>query len=582
MLAALLAMLLVALLVAPAAGAADGAAGRASTEATATRIFLAHPAVQRWLSRYDEPRVPTSAERDATTGDWRVSVFVDGVGQVAAGRVATSGDVVEALVGPQVAWPLARGAHLGGKINDPPVWLAFSLIFLLALVDLRRPLSIRNLDVAMLLGFSVYLWYFNEGRVFASAIAAAVPMLYFVGRCAWIGVTNRTGPTPRLAPVWLLVALVLFLGGFRVGLNHYGPTVLDVGYAGVIGADRLADGDSPYGNFPVRDTGTACGPAGADGQVADWVQANGRCETANSLGDTYGPVAYHAYLPGLALFGWSGKWDFLPAVRFTSVLFDLLAIAGLAAVGYRYGRGRLAATLALAWAASPFTQYASSANTNDAIMPALLIWGFWAAASPSGRGAFAALASWTKLAALVVVPLWLTYPGVDRRTAVRFGAAFALATVASFWFLLAGGDPLHELRVFYERTFLIQAERSSPFSLWDWGDYRAQGLPDLALVQRIGQGLLVVAAVAVAFVPRRKTPLQLAALTGALLVAFQFLLTHWSGLYVAWFFPFVVLAAVAGEALGGRVPARASAPAAVPAPTAAPAVASTPVAALRR
>jgi hypothetical protein len=575
------ATVVVALLLVPAAAAADGTAGRADTAAAATRIFLDHPTVHRWLARYDEPRVPTSAELDETTGQWQVAVFVEGVGQVAGGRVTSSGDVAEALVGPQVAWPLARSAHLGGKINDTPIWLAFCLVFLLALVDLRRPLSLRNLDVAVLLGFSAYLWYFNHGRVFASAIAAAVPMLYFVGRCAWVGVTNRTGPMPRLLPVWLLVALVLFLVGFRVGLNHYGPTVLDVGYAGVIGADRLASGESPYGNFPVRDTGTPCGPAGADGQTADWVQENGRCETANPLGDTYGPVAYHAYLPGLALFGWSGRWDFLPAVRFTSVLFDLLAIAGLAAVGYRFGRGRLAATLALAWAANPFTQYASSANTNDAIMPALLIWGFWAASSPVGRGAFLALASWTKLAALVLAPLWLTYPEPGRRAGIRFAAAFAVVTAASFWFLVAGGDPVHEARVFFDRTFVIQAERSSPFSLWDWGDYHAQGLPDLAPVQRVGQALLVLAAVAAAFVPRRKTPLQLAALTGGLLVAFQLLLTHWSGLYVAWFFPFVVLAAFAGEALGGRVPVRSKAPSGAHAPAAAPVPGAASAAALR-
>jgi hypothetical protein len=554
-----LAALVVALLVVPAAAnAADGTAGRATTEATATRIFLAHPSVQRWLARYDRERVPTSAERDEATGEWHVSVFVDGVGEVAAGRVTPPGDVVEALVGPQVAWPLARSAHLGGKINDAPVWLAFCLVFLLALADLRRPLSLRNLDVAMLLGFSAYLWYFNHGRVFASAVAAAVPMLYFVGRCAWVGATNRTGRSGAgPLPVWFLVALLVFVVGFRIGLNHYGPQVIDVGYAGVIGADRLASGESPYGNFPTADTGTPCGAVDAAGKATDWIQANGRCETPNPLGDTYGPVAYHAYLPGLALFGWSGHWDFLPAVRFTSVLFDLLAIAGLAAVGWRFGRGQLAATLALAWAANPFTQYASSTNTNDAVMPALLVWGFWAASSPPARGALLALASWTKLAALVVVPLWLTHGAWERRTWLRFAAAFALATGASFWFLLAGGDPLQDLRTFIDRTFVIQAERSSPFSLWDWGDYRAQGLPDLAPVQRVGQVLLVIAAVVVAFVPRRKTPLQLAALSGALLVAFQFLLTHWSGLYVAWFLPFVALTVVAGEALGGRVPVRA-------------------------
>ena len=57
--------------------------------------------------------------------------------------------------------------------------------------------------------------------------------------------------------------------------------------------------------------------------------------------------------------------------------------------------------------------------------------------------------------------------------------------------------------------------------------------------------LLVVGAVAVAFVPRRKSPLQLAALTGALLVGFELVLTHWFYLYIPWFFPFAAFALLA-------------------------------------
>jgi hypothetical protein len=363
----------------------------------------------------------------------------------------------------------------------------------------------------------------------------------------------------------VLVGLLVFCVGFRIGLHHERSIVVDVGYAGVIGADRLASGETPYGNFPRRDTGKPCAPPDAEGDVRDWIQENGRCETANALGDTYGPVNYHAYLPGLLLFGWSGKWDSLPAVHFTTLLFDVLAMLGLAAVGFRYGRTPLALTLAFAWAANPLTQYVSMSNTNDAIMPALLVWGFWAATSDAGRGAFVALASWTKLAALVVVPLWLTYPRAGWRRSVVFSAGFGITTLVSYWSLFLGGDPLHELRVFYERSFQIQAERSSPFSLWDWGDYHAAGLPDLKWLQRLLQLLLVVAAVTVAIVPRRKTPLQLAALTGALLVAFELLLTHWAALYVAWFYPFVALARVTGTALC-RSPAHAQEPASPGAP----------------
>src|SRR5207244_1910975 len=50
----------------------------------------------------------------------------------------------------------------------------------------------------------------------------------------------------------------------------------------------------------------------------------------------------------------------------------------------------------------------------------------------------------------------------------------------------------------------------------------------------------VVLATAAAFFP-----LQLAALTGALLIGFELVLTHWFYLYIPWFFPFVAFAFLA-------------------------------------
>jgi Glycosyltransferase family 87 len=556
-----LALLVVGLLAVPGAAPASASPRTVTTSEDAKAVFLAHPKVARWMQRYPRPTWVTTARFRPKLDVWQVSVFSGKAGQTAEGKVDRRGQVVEAWVGPEVAWPLARGDGLGGVLNRPLVWLSFSLFFLVGLANLRKPFCLRNLDLLVFLSFSIYLWYFNEGRVFASVAAASIPLLYLIARCAWIGWTNRASPAAPALPVWLLVAATVLLVGFRVGLNTEQSGVLDVGYAGVIGADRLAHGETPYGNFPVKDTGRPCGPATEDGDIGDWVQANGRCETANHLGDTYGPVNYHAYLPGLAAFGWSGKWDDLPAVHFTTILFDLLAILGLAAVGFRFGGARLAALLAFAWAANPFTQYLSSSNTNDAIMPVFLIWGFWAASSNLGRGVFAALGAWTKLAALVVIPLWATYPNPrDYRRATVFAAAFIVTTVLCFWALILGGNPIEAFRVFYERTFEMQLDRQSPFSPWDWGHYHAQGIPDLKWLQQILQVALVAAALAVAFVPRHKSPLQLAALTGALLMGFELVLTHWAALYIAWFFPFLVLAVVAGTELGGVVPERARAP----------------------
>jgi hypothetical protein len=530
-------------------GPAGAAAPTRLTQQQVKQTFLANEKVQSWLRHYPRNTWVTTADLREADRRWHVNVFSGAAGEVATGLVDdATGLVVEAWTGPQVAWPLARGGGLGGAINHLKIWLFLCGTFLVGLANFRRPLSMRNLDLLALLSFSVPLWVFNHGHVFAGVVLTAIPLAYLVARCTLIGVTNRSSPFTATFPTWLLVVVTLVLVGFRINLNIHHSGILDVGYAGVIGADRIERLQDPYGHFPDRSTGKPCGPANIDGDIGDWLQPNGRCESANPLGDTYGPVNYLSYLPGLWLFGWSGKWDSLPAVHFTTILFDLLALAGMAAIGWGFGGARLAATLALAWAAYPFTQYVSSSNTNDSIMAALLVWGFWAASRDVARGALAALASWTKLAALIVVPLWLTYPtNISRRRAILFGGAFALTTLLAFWVLFLG-NPLHEARVFYERTFQIQFDRTSPFSLWDWGQYHID-LPDLKWLQHVLQVMLAVAAIAVAFVPRTKTPLQLAAFTAALLVAFELLLTHWSPLYIVWFFPFVALAVVAGDAL---------------------------------
>jgi hypothetical protein len=516
------------------------------TEAAAIRAFRAEQKVADWLDRYP-PRPTTQADFDEEARSWEVKIWSGDAGQIAEGEVDDeTGVVTEAWTGPQVAWKMARGydGAFGGKeINSAPVWLAFCGAFLLGLADWRRLLSLRNLDLLALLSFSISLWFFNRGEVFWSVPLAYPPLLYLLGRLAWIGARGRRGPASRpLWPVWVLAAAAVFLAGFRVGLNVEESNVIDVGYAGVIGAHRIANGESPYGNFPRQGSLKPCGPADSEGEIRQRIQTNGRCEASNERGDTYGPVSYEAYLPGFWLFGWTGKWDDLPAAHFTSIAWDLVCLVGLALVGLRFGGSRLAVTLAFAWTAYPFTQYVSSSNTNDAIVPAFLIWGFWLASSPWARGGFLALAGWTKFAPLILAPLWLAYPTLDLRRAVRFVLGFVVATALAFFVLLLEPNVLDAARTFWERTISWQVGRESPFSIWDWRQYHADGLPDLHLVQRALEVLLVAGALAVAFVPRRKSPLQLAALTGALLVGFELVLTHWFYLYIPWFFPFAAFA----------------------------------------
>jgi hypothetical protein len=321
--------------------------------------------------------------------------------------------------------------------------------------------------------------------------------------------------------------------------------VIDVGLAGVQGAQRIAaQGEMPYGHMPT-DNGKECGDSDANGYVRERIQTNGRCESANERGDTYGPVSYLAYVPGYLAAGWSGKWDTLPAAHITSILWDLVALVGFGLLGLRFGGRRLGVTLAFAWAAYPFTQYVSSSNSNDTIMPAFLIWGLVFATSSTGRGLFVGLASWTKFAALVLIPLWASYPNGLRRPLEKlaFAGGFLLASALGFWILLLEPDPLHAARVFWDRTFGWQLSRPSPFAIWDWDQY--PGYPDLGYVQTGLKIALLVAAVAVYFLPREKNLIQLAALSGALMIGFELVLTHWFYLYIPWFFPFVALAALA-------------------------------------
>ena len=53
------------------------------------------------------------------------------------------------------------------------------------------------------------------------------------------------------------------------------------------------------GSFLCRDS---------DGEVRDRIQTNGKCENANPLGDTYGPVNYLAYVPASIVFPMAQGW----------------------------------------------------------------------------------------------------------------------------------------------------------------------------------------------------------------------------------------------------------------------------------
>ena len=154
------------------------------TEEQATAILFRDEKVADWLDRYP-PKPATDAEYQPAADEWVVKAWSGKAGQIVLGKVDDrTGEVTEAWTGPQVAWSMARGGAgaFGGKtINGIWLWLTFCALFVVGLADLRRPLSLRNLDLLALLSFSISLRFFNEGEILWSAPLAYPPLAYLLG-----------------------------------------------------------------------------------------------------------------------------------------------------------------------------------------------------------------------------------------------------------------------------------------------------------------------------------------------------------------------------------------------------------------
>lgn len=558
------------------------------TAAEAIAIAGESERARSWVDRYRDDGRPVTETANLNTGVWKVAWSSDGTGIAEVGVRDADGARTYVRTGPQVLWGMARGGKgFGRAINEPFVFGPLLLLFAILFIDWRRIRSWRTLDILAISSLAASLWFFTQGEVFLAVPLQYPPLLYLLIRLIAIGVGRggRAAFTTNL-PIWAMAAILILLIGGRIGLNAYSSNVVDVGYAGVVGASRILDGQSPYGTFPKRTT-TPCGTRTADGNYNAYVQADGRCESPIERGDTYGPAMYLAYVPATLALGWEGRWDVLPAAHVTSGLFDFLAGLGLFAFGWRLGRIRLALALALFWFAVPWTTYTFMAGSNDSVVAALLAWSAALWARPLGRGFLLGFAALAKFAPLLLIPLWLRLdrPAAPYRDEWRYGDArlrphplqrvwaalrpgpgggltllgIAAAVVVLALLLIALSGP-EALRAFWDRTFGWQLDRPSPFSIWDWGAY--PGYPDLGRIQQVLKLALIAGAAALFVVPRRLDPTRALALAGAVMVGFQIVLTHWMYLYLPWILVFAAIALLAP-----KIPLpRAQPPAAPPLP----------------
>ena len=489
-------------------------AGYRLTASKVLAIASADPRVKAELRRHPKA-IPYQYTKGAPT--WQVSWFSNTKPQRELLQVYVddnTGAVTQAWTGFQVAWTMARGypGAFGRRVNSWYIWVPLCVLLVAPFVPWRRRPSLWHLDLLVLISFSVSLAFFNHAKIGLSVPLVYPPLIYLGLRLFFLangrGIPRR--PLSTLTPTsWLAIGTV-FLMAFRIGLNILNSNVIDVGYSGVIGADKLIHNVALYGHWPKD----------------------------NMYGDTYGPVSYMLYVPFRLIFGWRGTWDSLPAAHGAAIFFDLLSVGGLYLLGRRLRDNRMGVILAYCWAAYPFTLYALNSNTNDALVGAVLVFALLAIRTAPARGLMAGLSGMTKFSPFLLAPLLLrgTEERLRRRHVIGFGIAFLVTCVVTMLPVLLKND----LSAFWHDSIVYQSDRTTPFSIWGlWGG--------LGWLQSLCQGAVIALALGAAFLPSRRTVVDVAALGAGILIALQLTLNYWLYPYIVWFLPMALVALVASH-----------------------------------
>ncbi len=482
----------------------------------AMKIADSQPRVQEEISQYDT--YVTDAEYKKDNDEWVVHYWTeDGNKQIEIAKVginAESWGVNYVFTGDQVGWQMARGdsGAYGKEANYWYVWGPMALVFALAFLRTDKLYSMRNLDVLAMLAFLVSHGFFRQGISYEAVLLWYPPLIYLLIRTLLMGfgIGTKVEKTSNF-PTWLLFAVATLASGLIIGLNLY-SRVIDVGYAGVVGADRILDGTLPYGNMPA-DVGT---------------------------GDTYGPLNYLVYVPSVLVFGFSGNWDFLPAAHAVTITAFVVGALAMVIAGWRLSGPKLGAAMFLAWSVFPYTLYTTNNNANDIIVAAAAAIGLAAATSPLARGLTVTAGFALKLYPILLIPLWFFHDDVRRGPMLKFILGGVAVVVTTFWVLFLDGDVLGSLKLFYDKTLAFQGTRDTPWTIFTQ-------VPQLAFLKGPLTAAVVLLAFIVAVFPSgKRTVRQLAAFSAAIVIAFQLTTNYWFYTYIIWFEPLIFLALLAG------------------------------------
>ena len=449
------------------------------------------------------------------------------------------------------------------------LWIAL-IVALTVAFDFSRPSNPRNLELFALLSLGFVL--FNVMRFFdllANPVYFRVMDLVFTA-IIWISLglialaiwrvrqPHRDIWRPNL-PTRGLATLTIVLLTINVGMALFTPPD-DAGFYTNLGAQRLRErGKFPYGD-PLL---------------------------TNSAGAGYGPVLYLAHLPYQFILDRQppnhtqptrpdlerGEAYYLPralATQLTTVTFHLIGVAALIWITTHLAGAQVAWGLAALYCGSAYVMGVGGPRESIGGMtfishiapPSVSLLAFAALSRPVWAGALLAAAAATVFYPVLFVPAWLGFYWSRRADALRFLAGLTIAGLLIGVPVLLMSQPLpgrsvlstviHESVGHHQGT---DTYGLSTFGFWGQRTGIRQWLREPFLAGEFTTSpmfmMTIGFAVSMFFFARRRTPQQLALITGALAIVAEWSKIHATGVYVSWYYPFLLVGLFAASAKSG-------------------------------
>lgn len=458
-----------------------------------------------------------------------------------------------------IAWPAAE--WLDDLLpTQSGVLLIALIVALMVAFNYAQPLTARNIELlaSLVIGFLLFdvmrffdlladpLYFHVMDAVFIGIMATSLSL---IALAIWrVRHTATTAWRPNL-PAGALVTLTVLLFSLNVLIGVVKPPD-DAGFYTNLGAQRLRErGQFPYGD-PLL---------------------------SNSAGAGYGPILYLGHLPFQYLLNptplndtqptrtdlVAGAVYFLPpplASQLTVVSFHLLGLISLVLIGRRLAGPQVAWGIAALYCGSAYVMGVGGPRESiggmtfiSHIAPAAVsLLAFSALARPFAAGALLVAAAATVFYPVLFFPAWLGHYWDRRQSAWRFVGGCTLAALLIGIPVLALSQPIegHSLLGTVVRESVGHHQGTDTYGLSTFGFWGQRGGVRDLFSQPLVAGqfttspmflLTIGYALGAFFLARKSTPQQLALVTATLAIVAQLSKVHGTGVYVNWYYPFLLI-----------------------------------------